>query len=84
MAIIKKYWFLIVGLIGAIFFGWERSKRKEAEAALETAEADKKDAVLEEKQKELERQRAAAIAIAEVEKGRKLSPAEMEEFLKKL
>lgn len=81
---LKKYWLLILGVLGAVFFGWQNAKRKEAEAKLETAESEKKDAVLAEKQAELERQRAAAIAIAEVEKGRKLTIEEMEKFLKDL
>jgi Flp pilus assembly protein TadB len=76
---VKKLWagLLSVFALLAGLFVWERSKRKEAEAKIENAEVDQKIAVLDER-------RQSAIAIAEVEKGRKLSTEELEEFLKNL
>lgn len=77
---------IIGGLIALLYllFKWEKGQKEKAEAKLLTAESDKKDAVLAEKQAQVERDIEAEKSRAEAEKGRKLSPEEMEEYLKKL
>lgn len=68
----------------AIALGIERKKRADAEAKLESAEFDKNDAVLAERQQAKAAEVMRVIADAEEEKGRKLTSEEMEEYLRKL
>jgi hypothetical protein len=77
--LLKNVWsyvVLAIGLLAGLLF-WEKSKRKDAESELENADVMRDLAVL-------NAEKEAALAIAEVEKGRKLTPQEMEDFLGKL
>lgn len=84
--LLKKPWTWAIGAIAVLLalFKWEKSKRVSAEAALETAETAKKDAVLEQKQKDIVSELAKDTAELEAEKAKKLTAAEMAEYLKKL
>lgn len=82
----KKIWIWIAGaftLILGLFFH-ERNKRQNAEADLQTAESDKRDAVLEEQQKQKQEAIQLQKSRLEAQKGRKLTEDEMEQFLKDL
>ena len=82
---IKKYVMIAGGLVMAllyILFRIEKDKRQKAEIDLILANGDKKDAVLAEKQDQIKEQIEAEIKKAEAEKGRKLSPEEVERFWK--
>jgi hypothetical protein len=74
----------IVVLVMVLFAWWERSKRKSAEVKVENAEYEKTDAVLAEKQSVAQAKIDQALREAETKKGMKLSPEEMEEFLRNL
>ena len=81
---VKKVWagvlFVFALLVG--LFLRERKGKIEAESQVANAEYNTSSAVTKEQLANLDRQTKAAIAIAEVEKGRKLSDEELLEFLK--
>lgn len=84
---IKKYAMVAGGLVVGLLYlllRIEGKKRADAEAKLVSAEHDKTDAVLASKQEAAHAEIEKAMAEAEVAKGRKLTPEEMEEFLKGL
>lgn len=60
------------------------SKNRELGVKVENAESDKKDAVLNQQQEDLRKQKEADLAAIEAEKGRKLTDKELEDFLNKL
>lgn len=73
-----------IGAILVALFLREKSKREEAESKVETVEYDASKLVLQVKLEQLDKEQKAAIAISEVEKNRKLSDAELAEYLDKV
>ena len=84
--ILSNIWFYVVAGVGllAYLLQSEKKKRQQAEAELQTAEYKKEDAVLAEKQANVQKMTAEEIAKLEAEKQRTLTPDEMAEYLKKL
>lgn len=74
--------FLVSLLFGAFLI--ERKRRQNSESSLENAEYNKDKAVLSVKLENLTKEQQAALAIAEVEKGRKLSDKELEDYLNRM
>lgn len=84
---IKQYAVVIGGLVmGLLYllFRVEQKKLKDAEADNLLKDAEKKDAVLVEDQNNIEKRIEEEKVKTETEKDKKLSPSEMEDFLKKL
>jgi len=73
-----------IGAVLVALFLREKSKREEAESKVETVEYDASKLVLQVKLESLSKEQQAAIAIAEVEKNRKLSDAELVDYLDKV
>ena len=75
----------LLAILALVFYVKKQKDDKlEAEAKLETAESDKKDAVLAQKQEDIQKRIAEEQARAEEEKKHKMTQQESEEFLKKL
>lgn len=83
---VNKIWLYVAGAFAVLLaiLGFEHKKNKELETDLTLANSDKKDAVLEQQQKDNQEKIKEEIKRAEAEKGRKLTTDEMEEFLKRI
>jgi len=77
-------WITAVVIFVGLYIEILRGQKKKLEADAETAESKKKDAVLAQQQEDLKLQHADAITTLEAEKGRKLSDAELNDFLNKI
>lgn len=75
---------IFIGACIVALFLREKSKREDAESKNETAEFDASKLVLQVKLEQLDKEQKAAIAIAEVEKNRKLTDKELAEYLDKV
>ena len=83
---LKKPFIFIGAIVGILllYIRFLKDKNATLEGQAEENETKKTDAVLEQQQKDLATQHAEAISQLETEKGRKLTPDELNDFLNKL
>lgn len=84
--LIKKPWVIVTAVFGVLLVVIKilLNKNKGLQSEALNSESDKKDAVLEERQNNLETQKKQVEADTDVEKKAKLTDKELEDYLKKI